>query len=203
MALGLLLLIFQRRIFIKKYIQHLAPIGLLCVVLPSPGLTPKPSDGLEKMSHFAGDLNIIANQNSSGRDRLVINLMGLKVFKTHPFFGVGPRGYANYVATSFDRELPGENKWDVNHVINTRNENIWVELLVENGLIFTLLVLALLGFYLWPSPLAHRNPIYWGAWSSLVLYYSLSGQFSQNILLTLVFSIWGIFIYAQELETTR
>ena len=69
---------------------------------------------------------------------MLINQMGLRVWERHPWFGVGPRAYDEYVFSRFDRELPGVNKLDGNRMVNAKSENIWIEFLAENGLLFTL-----------------------------------------------------------------
>ena len=198
-ALGAALFAFNRRGFFKKFLKFLVPISILFTILPTSPCGPYNLLGFKKLALFAQDANI--EENSSGNERLLICLMGLKVFRKYPLVGVGPRAYSEYTASRFKSDFPGDYNWGL--VGNTRNENIWVELLAENGLIFAALLWIALAFYLRPKILTPNNAILSGAWTSLILYYGMSGQFSQNILLTLVFAVWGIFFYALELETTR
>ena len=191
----------MRSVFFKSILGFMLPLILVLFLIPSPSLNSGESNSnSEKLSHFAQDLN--PNQKTSGKDRLIINQMGLKVFTKHPLFGIGPRAYSDFVSSSFDQELPGENKYDVMDQINTRNENIWIELLAENGAIFTLFIMLILFKLLSTTGAKFSTPLQLGAWCSLVLYYVISGQFSQNILVTMTFAIWGIFFYSQDLNKT-
>ncbi len=198
-ALGAILFIYRRDIFLKKFLKFLVPISLMFAILPTPPSGSSNLPGFKKLALFAKDAELTGNSPSSerlsGKERLDNVLTGIKVFKKYPLLGVGPRGYGKYTAVQFGADFPGNS--------TPVNMNIWVELLNENGLIFVTFLCILLVFYLRSTVLISKNAILSGAWVSLILYYGISGQFSQNILLTLVFAVWGIYLYAQELETTR
>lgn len=199
-ALGCLLLVLDRRVFEKSFLAFLVPVTVVALLLPQPTFhqeAPAVST-TEKIQRFSADLNI-ADSTTSGTDRVLIGVMGLKVWAKHPWFGVGPRAYDSYVYTRFDNELAGENKRGVDNTINAKNENIWIELLAENGLLFTLAVALLIGRALWVRRWEFANRLQLGAWIALVLYFGVSGQFSQTGLLTLVYAVFGIYFYAAEL----
>ena len=111
---------------------------------------------------------------------MLINEMGLRVWLKHPWLGVGPKAYSTYVFDRFDRELPGENKFDANHQINAKNENIWIELLAETGALFTLGFAIVVVRVLWVRQWAFANSLHLGSWLALVLYFAISGQVSQS-----------------------
>lgn len=199
-ALGCLLLVLDRRVFEKSFLAFLAPVTVVALLLPQPTFqqeAPAVSTA-EKIQRFSADLNI-ADRSTSGTDRVLIGVMGLKVWAKHPWFGVGPRAYDSYVYTRFDNELAGENKRGVDNTINAKNENIWIELLAENGILFTLAIAMLIGRALWVRRWEFANRLHLGAWIALVLYFGVSGQFSQTGLLTLVYAVFGIYLYAAEL----
>lgn len=200
-ALGVLIFALRRALFVRHYLWFLIPVTALVLLLPTPSLTPgvtAPSTP-EKVARFAADLNL-ADKSTSGTDRVLINQMGLHVWARHPWFGVGPRAYDEYVFSRFDRELPGVNKFDGNHMVNAKSENIWIEFLAENGVLFTLGFFVLLMRALWVRRWAFANPLHLGAWMSLVLYFGISGQVSQTGLLTLVYAVFGIYFYARGLR---
>jgi O-antigen ligase len=125
--------------------------------------------------------------------------MGRNVWSKHPWFGVGPRAFDDYVLTRFDRELPAANKLDANRRVNTKNENIWVEFLAENGALFTLAFAFVLVRALWVPRWEFANRLHLGTWIALVLYFAVSGQFSQSGLLTMAYAVFGIYFHAREL----
>jgi len=199
-ALGAMMFVLRRGLFVRHYLWFLIPVTILVLLVPTPTMVPgaaTPST-TEKVIRFAADLNL-ADKSTSGTDRVLINKMGLAVWEHHPWFGTGPRAYDEYVFTYFDRELPGINKLDGNGQVNAKNENIWIELLAENGVLFTLAFVALLVRALWVPRWKFANPLHLGAWISLVLYFGVSGQVSQNGLLTLAYAVFGIFFYARWL----
>jgi hypothetical protein len=199
-ALGILIFALRRALFVRHYVWFLIPVTALVLLLPTPSMTPgvpAPST-TEKVARFAADLNL-ADKTTSGPDRVLINQMGLQVWGRHPWFGVGPRAFDEYVFSRFDQELPGVNKLDGNRMVNAKSENIWIEFLAENGVLFTLGLLALLVRALWVRRWAFANPLHLGAWMSLVLYFGISGQVSQTGLLTLVYAVFGIYFYARGL----
>ncbi len=200
-ALGVLILALRRALFVRHYLWFMVPVTVLVLLIPTPSLTPgvpAPSTS-EKVARFAADLNI-ADKSTSGTDRVLINQMGLRVWERHPWFGVGPRAYDEYVFSRFDRELPGVNKLDGNRMVNAKSENIWIEFLAENGLLFTLGFLGLLMRSLWVPRWEFANPLHLGAWMSLVLYFGISGQVSQSGLLTMAYAVFGIYFYARSLR---
>ncbi len=200
-ALGLLIFALRRALFVRHYLWFLIPVTVLVLLIPTPSMTPgvpAPSTS-EKVARFAADLNL-ADKSTSGTDRVLINQMGLHVWERHPWFGVGPRAYDEYVFSQFDRELPGVNKVDGNRMVNAKNENIWIEFLAEDGLLFTLGFLALVVRALWVRRWAFANPLHLGAWMALVLYFGVSGQVSQTGLLTLAYAVFGIYFYARGLR---
>lgn len=200
-ALGALIFALRRALFVRHYLWFLIPVTALVLLIPTPSPTPgvaAPST-TEKVARFAADLNL-ADKSTSGTDRVLINQMGLHVWERHPWFGVGPRAFDEYVFSRFDREMPGVNKFDGNHMVNAKSENIWIEFLVENGALFTLGFLALLLRALWVRRRAFANPLHLGAWMSLVLYFGISGQVSQTGLLTLAYAVFGIYFYARGLR---
>ena len=200
-ALGFMFLFFQRGVLKERYLKILLPLVILFALVPTPSDQESGSvNGVQKARLVAHDLEI--TPVSSGRDRILINQMGIRVGSRHLLFGIGPRAYSTYVNEKFDQELTGTPKTDVLGRTNTRNENIWVELFAETGLIFTLILAFVLLSFLWKQLLNRRNRTQWACACALFLYYAISGQFSQNILLTLTFAIWGIFFYAQEFEAT-
>jgi len=199
-ALGSLLLWFDRTTFTRNFMLLLLPLTVIALLIPTPtagGGTPRLS-GSEKVHVFSEDLDL-SNKTTSGSDRVLINEMGLAVFARHPWFGVGPRAFDTYAFTRFDRELPGVNKLDANGNVNAKNENIWVEWLSECGILFTLLAAAVIVRALWVPGFVFRNPLHLGAWMALVMYFALSGQVSQSGLLTLVYAVFGIYFYSREL----
>ena len=198
-ALGCLLLLLDRRVFARGYLLFLLPCVIVGLLLPTPSLAPAAPalSGAEKITRFSADLNL-ANKTTSGTDRVLINEMGLAVWWRHPWFGVGPRAYDNYVFTRFDRELPGASKLDGSGGINAKNENIWIEFLSECGVLFTLSFLFVLCRALWVRHFAFANRLHLGTWIALVLYFGVSGQFSQTGLLTLAYAVLGIYFYACE-----
>lgn len=203
-ALGCLLLVLDGRVFRKSYLAFLVPVTVLALLLPQPTFqreAPAVST-TEKIQRFSADLNL-SNPTTSGTDRVLIGVMGLKVWAKHPWFGVGPRAYDNYVYSRFDAELAGENKRGVDNAINAKNENIWIELLAENGIFFTLAAAFLIARALWVRRWEFANRLHLGAWIALVLYFGVSGQFSQTGLLTLVYAVFGLYFYAAELAPQR
>ncbi|MEO8507267.1 MAG: O-antigen ligase family protein, partial [Betaproteobacteria bacterium] len=154
-ALGCLLLVFDFPVFRRTYLLFMLPVTVVSLLVPVPSLTPAAPalSGSEKVSMFAADLDIGANR-TSGTDRVLISRMGIDVWLRHPWFGVGPRAYDDYVFTRFDQELPGVNKYDANGAINAKNENIWIEFLAECGVLFTVGFALLLGRALWVRRLA-------------------------------------------------
>jgi len=172
--------------------------------IPTPSFTPytPPLSGSEKITKFSADLNI-ANPTTSGTDRVLIGVQGLKVWAKHPWFGVGPRAYDEYVHTRFDQELPGVSKAGVEDPIIAKNENIWVELLAENGTLFTLAFAFVILRALTVPRWRFANRLQLGTWIALVLYYMVSGQFSQTGLLTMVYAVFGIYFYARELTVSN
>ena len=192
-GMGVIFFIEHREVFYRKILGFLMPVTLLALLVPSPRADHLPSNAIEKVSRVAQDLNPTAN--GSGRDRLLINRMGLLVFLKHPFTGIGPRAYESYVLHHFESEIPGENKYDVNGKINNRNENIWIELLSETGILFTGSVILFLVYWLSRFRAGQHHPALLATWCALALYYGVSGQFSQNFLLTMPFAIWGVLIH--------
>ncbi|MEO8506767.1 MAG: hypothetical protein ABI593_03975, partial [Betaproteobacteria bacterium] len=71
----------------------------------------------------------------------------------------------------------------------------------ECGVLFTVGFALLLGRALWVRRLAFADSLHLGAWIALVLYFGMSGQVSQNGLLTMTYAVLGIFFYASG--TTR
>jgi len=203
-ALGCLLLVLDGRVFRKSYLAFLVPVTVVALLLPQPTFRPEAPavSTTEKIQRFSADLNI-ADPTTSGTDRVLIGVMGLKVWAKHPWFGVGPRAYDNYVYSRFDQELAGENKRGVDQAINAKNENIWIELLAENGILFTLAAAFLIARALWVPRWEFANRLQLGSWIALVLYFGVSGQFSQTGLLTLVYAVFGIYFYASELTPQR
>ncbi len=199
-ALGGLLLFLDRRKFVRRYLLFLVPVVVIALQIPTPSLEPdRPAvSGAEKAVRIAADLHV-DDKTTSGSDRMLINEMGLRVWMKHPWFGVGPKAYATYVLDRFDQELPGENKLDANHQVNTKNENIWIEFLSECGMLFTLGFAIVLIRALWVRQWAFANSLHLGSWLALVLYFAISGQVSQSGLLTMPYAVLGIFLYARQL----
>jgi O-antigen ligase len=196
-ALGVLLLVFERRFLLGKYLLLLIPAVAIALFIPfhsSEGQQPMLS-GAQKIARLGHDFT----NTFSVRDRVLINEMGVKVWLKHPWFGVGPKAYQTYVFDRFDQELAGENKYDLENKLNARNENIWIEFLVECGALFTLAFLAVLVRALWVPRWSFANPLHLGAWIALVLYFAISGQVSQTGLLTMVYAVFGIYFYAREI----
>jgi len=199
-AMGALMLCFDRRIFNRNYLLLLLPLTVIALLIPTPSAdvgTP-PISGSEKVQVFAEDLDL-SNRSTSGTDRVLINQLGLRVFLRHPWFGVGPKAYDTYVFSRFDRELPGASRVDANGGLIAKNENIWVEWLAECGLLFTAFAALLVVRALWVPAWSFRNSLHFGAWLALVLYFGLSGQVSQTGLLTMVYAVAGIYFRAREL----
>ncbi|MCC6196237.1 MAG: O-antigen ligase family protein [Burkholderiales bacterium] len=202
-ALGALLLLLDREVFRRAYLVFLLPVTVLALLVPVPmhtGDAPAVSAG-EKISRFSADLDV-SETTTSGADRVLINAMGLQVWLRHPWFGVGPRAYDEYVLTRFDQELPTANKFDANGSINTRNENVWIELAAETGILFTLAFAFVLCRALWVPRRKFANRLHLGAWMALVLYFVVSAQLSQSGLLTMVYAVFGIYFYARDLPAT-
>jgi O-antigen ligase len=196
-ALGCLLLVLDFPVFRRAYLLFMLPVTVVSLLVPVPSLTPAAPalSGSEKVSMFAADLDVDSN-TTSGTDRVLISQMGIDVWLRHPWFGVGPRAYDDYVYTRFDEELPGVNKYDANGAINAKNENIWIEFLAECGVLFTAGFALVLGRALWVRRLAFADSLHLGAWIALILYFGVSGQVSQNGLLTMTYAVLGIFFYA-------
>jgi O-antigen ligase len=199
-VLGGLLLALDRRVFRHSFLMFLLPVTIIAMQIPTPSFTAElpTMSATDKMGRFARDLDV-GNPTTSGTDRVLISRMGLEVWWRHPWFGVGPRAYDHYVFEHFDRELPGTNKLDANRMVNAKNENIWVEFLSESGALFTLAFVFVLVRTLWTPRWAFGSRLHLGAWTALVLYFGVSGQFSQTGLLTLVYAVLGIYLYAREL----
>ncbi len=199
-VLGCLLLLLDRGLFVRRWLLFLVPVTIVALWIPTPSFKAEaPSlSGSEKVERFSEDLDL-TEPTTSGTDRVLISTMGLKVWMKHPWFGVGPRAYDDYVRTRFDPELPGENKFDANRMVITKNENIWVELLAENGVLFTLAFAFVLLRALTVPRWEFANRVHMGAWMALVLYFAVSGQFSQTGLLTMAYAMFGIFFRAAEL----
>jgi O-antigen ligase len=198
-ALGCLLLLLDRRLFLKRWGLFLLPVTLVALMIPTPTFmrdVPAVS-GSEKVSKFSADLDI-TNETTSGTDRMLISAMGLRVWSKHPWFGVGPRAYDEYVLTRFDLELPGESKFGANRMVITKSENIWVEFLAENGALFTLAFAFVLVRALWVPRWKFADRLHLGAWIALILYFAISGQFSQSGLLTMAYAVLGICFHARE-----
>lgn len=205
LALGSLLLWFDRATFTRNFLLFLLPVTIVALALPTPtpvepggpaGEHVETITGSEKLHLFSQDLDLTRG-TTSGADRVLINTMGLAVFAQHPWFGVGPRAYARYVDARFDAELAGANKLDANGNVNHKNENIWIEWLVEGGIFFTAGIALLMVRALWIPGFAFGTRLRFGTFLSLVLYFGLSGQVSQNGLLTLVYAILGVHFYAR------
>jgi O-antigen ligase len=203
LGLGCLLMLLDRRVFVKSYLWFLLPITVVALVIPTPSyVRDAPSlSGSQKIEKFSADLNL-ADKTTTGTDRVLISKMGLAVWWRHPWFGVGPRAYDEYVFSRFDQELHGTNKLDANLNVNAKNENIWVEILAECGALFTLGFLFILCKALWVRRWEFSNRLHLGAWIALVLYFGVSGQFSQTGLLTMAYAVFGIYFYARELTRT-
>lgn len=215
-VLGGLLLLLDRRVFVKSYLWFLLPVTIVALLIPTPpygrdalrqGALTGPAGavcltGSEKISKFAADLNL-ADLTTSGTDRMLINRQGLAVWWKYPWFGVGPRAYDDYVFSRFDVEHSDmyKHKLRAKQTINAKNENIWIEFLAENGALFTLAFAFVLCRALWVRRFEFANRLHLGAWIALVLYFGVSGQFSQTGLLTLVYAVFGIYFYARELES--
>ncbi len=197
-VLGVMIFALRRALFIRHYALFLVPVTALVLLIPMPSSSPGAPVLYtpEKVARFAADLDI-TDKSTSGTDRVLISQMGLAVWGRHPWFGVGPRAYDEYVFSRFDAEMTGTSKFDAFGSVIAKNENIWVELLAENGLLFTLGFLALLLRALWVPRWAFVNPLHLGAWMALVLYFGISGQVSQNGLLTLAYAVFGIYFYAR------
>jgi hypothetical protein len=197
-------LLLDRKILLHRYLAFLLPITVAALLLPtpSPDGNRQAGSGAEKAVSLAADLNI-DDKTTSGADRMLINEMGLRVWMKHPWFGVGPRAYSTYVFERFDQELPGENKLDANRQINAKNENIWIEFLAESGTLFTLGFVLVLVRALWVGGWAFANPLHLGSWLALVLYFLVSGQFSQSGLLTMTYAVLGIFFYSRTLPSAN
>lgn len=193
-ALGILLLAFNRRFPMAKSLPLLVAAIAVALLVPFGSSGKESLSGAQKIARFARDFT----QTSSVQDRMLINEMGLKVFLKHPWFGVGPRAYDTYVFKRFDQELPGENKLDIENKLNAKNENIWIELLAESGILFTLAFATVVTRALWVRRFAFANPLHLGAWIALVMYFAISGMVSQTGLLTMVYAVFGIYFYARE-----
>jgi hypothetical protein len=202
-VMGLLLLVLDRRVFLRSYLAFLLPVTVVAVLIPTPSFRPETPamSGTQKIEVFSADLNV-ADRTTSGADRVLISEMGMRVFMKHPWFGVGPRAYDAYVYSRFDQELPGVNKIGVDQAVIAKNENIWVELLAETGVLFTLgfalVILRALAVPGWKFD----NRLELGTWIALVMYFAVSGQFSQTGLLTLVYAVFGIYFYSRELAAS-
>jgi hypothetical protein len=197
-ALALLLLAFHRTPLLRKAVLVAVPVVVIALLLPLPAT---PSDGaslsgVEKIYRFGRNFT----ETTSVRDRMLINSQGTKVWLKHPWFGVGPRAYDTYVFSRFDQELPGENKLDIEGKLNAKNENVWIEFLAESGVLFTLGFAALLIAALWVPRWQFANSLHLGSWMALVLYVAISSQVSQTGLLTMVYAVFGIYLYARTLR---
>jgi len=199
-CLGVLLVVLDRDAFRDNFVTLLVPVTVIALLLPTPSFRAEapPVTATEKISAFSADLDLRA-PTTSGTDRVRIAKMGLAVWWKHPWFGVGPRAYDEYVFTRFDQELPHVDKLDVNGNVNAKNENIWIEMLAENGALFTLAFLVVVMRALWVPRLVFANRLHMGAWIALVLYATVSGQVSQTGLLTLVYAVTGIYFYGRSL----
>lgn len=224
LCLGSLMLWFDRATFTRNFMFLLLPATVAALLLPAPAppvaakrdavappatvavdqrasaapqATAEHITGSEKFSVFSDDLDITRG-TTSGYDRVLIGEMGLAVFARHPWFGVGPRAYATYVGTRFDAELPGVNKIDANGNVNMKHENIWIEWLAECGALFTAGFALLLCRTLRVPGFVFRNRLHFGSFIALVLYFLVSGQVSQNGLLTLAYAVLGVFLYARD-----
>jgi len=219
-ALGALLAALDRKAFARVFLLFLLPATAIALLLPipsfknaaesvgatrnvavlpaDPGASDATTSAAEKVAAFASDLDI-ARKTTSGADRMLINRMGLDVWMKHPWFGVGPNAYDAYVFTRFDEELPGVNKRDANGNINAKNENIWIEFLSENGLLFTAGFAIVVAWALWVPGWRFSNALHLGAWMALLLYFCISAQVSQNGLLTMVYAVFGIYLYGLRL----
>jgi O-antigen ligase len=202
-VLGLLLLMLDRRVFVRSYLSFLLPVTLVLLLIPTPSFThtaPALSGG-QKIGKFSADFDL-TDRTTSGTDRVLISTQGLRVWAKYPWFGVGPRAYDEYVYTRFDQDFPGVSKLGADQQIIAKNENIWVELLAENGILFTLAFAFVIVRALAVPRWEFANRLHLGAWIALVLYFAVSGQFSQTGLLTMVYAVFGIYFYARELTVS-
>jgi O-antigen ligase len=197
-------MLLDRRVFVKSYLWFLLPVTVVALAIPTPSFVrdAPPLSGSQKIEKFSADLNL-ADKTTTGTDRVLISKMGLAVWWRHPWFGVGPRAYDEYVFSRFDQELPGVNKLDANSSLNAKNENIWVEFLAECGALFTLSFLFVLCKALWVRRWEFSNRLHLGAWIALVLYFGVSGQVSQTGLLTMAYAVIGVYFYARELTSSN
>lgn len=144
----------------------------------------------QKIIRFSTDLNVY--QPNSSRERLYIAQQGLWVFRDYWISGVGLRSYKSFI-TQMDKIKVMKyftGKW-VNRIF-THHENIWIEILSEQGLVGFLVVNYFLLKYLILYKV--RNNYAACLKYSLVAYFYLSGQFVQNILVTIPYFIWGVLI---------
>lgn len=171
------------------------PLAAAALLVPLPSRDGATLSGADRLARYAGG----ALESTSIRDRLMIGEMGLAVFARYPWFGVGPRAYETYVWTRFDAELPGRNKLDVEGKVAAKHENIWIEFLTELGVLATAGLLAILVRALWVPGWRFANALHAGAWSALLLYFTVSGMLSQTGLLTLVYAVFGLYFHARSL----
>lgn len=182
---------------IKTRLIQLLPIFvsiILSFLIPEKTIDNIPSTGFQKAEFFANEMKL--GPATSPLERIYIAKQGLKVFLDYPLFGVGPLAYENFIKILSKENEKRYFSETLRGGLYVSHENIWIELLANNGFIFTFFIF----IFLIKSLLANFKWNNINIIISLLIYYFINGQFVQNILYPPVFVIWAILSYAKKHE---
>jgi hypothetical protein len=201
--LALILLILAKILIPFKWEKYkliqLTPIMaaiFISMVIPEKTINNTKTFGLEKAAFFAKEMKL--GPAVSPLERIYIAKQGIKVFTDYPFFGVGPNAYEKFINLNPIINYKKYFSETMRNNLYESHENIWIELLSGNGLVFTsiLIIFLFLQFY----KKTYRVGLQLNAIFSLSFYYLINGQFVQNILYPSTFVIWAILSYSKSYE---
>lgn len=179
----------------KQKVIDLVPIFLAIILslsLPEKTINESKVSGADKLSFFANEMKLAPAV--SPLERIYIAKQGLKVFLDHPILGVGPLAYEKFIK-NLDLNLQKRYFSEtMRGALYESHENIWIELLANNGLIFTIITISIISYFLiknFTFKLDYKNSTV----LCLILYYAINGQFVQNILYPPTFVIWAFLSY--------
>jgi hypothetical protein len=122
--------------------------------------------------------------------RVELWIVALRIFKDHPFFGVGPGNYNTAFPLYFQGSLDSQSSWGSSH-------NLYLQQLAERGLVgLTALVAALAALTGRAYTRARRNPSAWnlwawGAWAAFLVMNLTEVAFQNELVTTFFLFIWA------------